>query len=227
MSKYTPATFQPVIRPDWGGILSYLSVEEKASILEAIIKYPSVECKSVFWQETIKPDLDLQYEKFIKQCEAKSRAVRNRWVKTSITPLIEMDKTSITSDEEMNNTCNRDGIVSESESESERECESKSKSEKKKEQKEKLNLYGEFKHVHLTEEYYEHLKSNFGEEKLSRAIEKLDGWLDNPKQKSKRNCNHRFYFKSGGWVWEVDKVPKSGGIGEWDKTPETYTVGDY
>ena len=93
--------------------------------------------------------------------------------------------------------------------------------------KEKLNLYGEFKHVHLTEEYYEHLKSTFGEEKLSRAIEKLDGWLDNPKQKSKRNCNHRFYFKSGGWVWEVDKVPKSGGIGEWDKTPETYTVGDY
>lgn len=112
MSKYTPATFQPVIRPDWGGVMSYLPVEEKALILEALIKYPSVECESRFWLETIKPDLDVQYETFIRQCEAKSRAVRDRWAKTSITPLKDMNKTS-----------NRGGIVSESESEREREIE--------------------------------------------------------------------------------------------------------
>ena len=112
MSKYTPATFQPVIRPDWGGVMSYLPVEEKALILEALIKYPSVECESRFWLETIKPDLDVQYETFIRQCEAKSRAVRDRWAKTSITPLKDMNKTS-----------NRGGIVSESEREREIEKE--------------------------------------------------------------------------------------------------------
>ena len=102
--KYKPATFQPTIRPDWGGILSYIPDKEKIEILEALIKYPSIKCDSRFWIETIKPDLDLQYEEFTRQCEAKSRGVRNRWGKTSITPLIDE-----------NNICNRDVIVSEGE----------------------------------------------------------------------------------------------------------------
>ena len=96
MRKYKPATFQPTIRPDWGGVLSYLSEKEKSQILEAIIKYPSVECNSVFWQETIKPDLDLQFHEFKRQCEAKSRGIRERWGKTSITPVKNDNKTSIT-----------------------------------------------------------------------------------------------------------------------------------
>lgn len=96
MRKYKPATFQPTIRPDWGGVLSYLSEKEKAQILEAIIKYPSVDCDSVFWQETIKPDLDLQFQEFKRQCDLKSRGIRERWGKTSITPVIEKNKTSIT-----------------------------------------------------------------------------------------------------------------------------------
>lgn len=102
MRKYKPATFQPTVRPDWGGVLAYLSEKEKSQILESIIKYPSVDCDSTFWQETIKPDLDMQYQEFCKQCEAKSRGVRNRWGKTSITPLIHN-----------NNTSNTDVIVAE------------------------------------------------------------------------------------------------------------------
>lgn len=102
MGKYKPATFQPTIRPDWGGILSYIPEKEKADILEAIIKYPSIECDSIFWLETIKPDLDMQYEEFTKQCAAKSRGIRNRWAKTSITTL-----------KDNNNTSNRYDIVSE------------------------------------------------------------------------------------------------------------------
>lgn len=85
--KYKPATFQPTIRPDWGGVLSYIPDKEKIEILEALIKYPSIKCDSKFWIETIKPDLDLQYEEFTRQCAAKSRGVRNRWGKTSITPV--------------------------------------------------------------------------------------------------------------------------------------------
>lgn len=95
MSKYTPATFQPTIRPDWAGILSYLSDEEKGEILVALFKYPSVECDSAFWKETIKPDLDLQYETFTESCKAKSRGVRNRWGKISITDVKDMDNISI------------------------------------------------------------------------------------------------------------------------------------
>ena len=69
-------------------------------------------------------------------------------------------------------------------------------------EKKELSKYGEFKNVCLEEEYYQKLKTSLGEKKLNYAIEKLDAWLDNPKQKSKRNANHRAYFKSNSWVWE-------------------------
>lgn len=98
MSKYTPATFQPTVRPDWAGILSYLSDKEKSEILTALFKYPSEiseQCQSAFWEETIKPDLDLQYQAFTESCKAKSRGVRNRWGKISITDVEDMNKTSI------------------------------------------------------------------------------------------------------------------------------------
>lgn len=108
--KYKPATFQPTVRPDWGGVLAYIPLEEKAEILEAIIKYPSIECNSHFWIETIKPDLDLQYNTFTETCKAKSRGINNRWGKISITPLIDE-----------NNTSNTDEIVSEREREDEEE----------------------------------------------------------------------------------------------------------
>ena len=101
MSKYTPATFQPTVRPDWAGILSYLSDTEKSEILTALFKYPSdisEKCQSAFWKETIKPDLDLQYQAFTESCKAKSRGVRNRWGKISITDVEDMNKTSIRHD---------------------------------------------------------------------------------------------------------------------------------
>lgn len=85
MRNYKSATFQPTIRPDWAGILSYISESEKAEILVAIIKYPSIECESAFWKETIKPDLDNQFDNFKNTCEAKARGVRERWGKISIT----------------------------------------------------------------------------------------------------------------------------------------------
>ena len=118
MSKYTPATFQPTVRPDWAGILSYLSDKEKSEILTALFKYPSdisEKCESAFWKETIKPDLDLQYQVFTESCKAKSRGVRNRW-----------DKISITDVEDMNNTSIRYDI----DTEREREKEKKSEEEK-------------------------------------------------------------------------------------------------
>lgn len=79
-TKYTPATFQPTVRPSWGGILSYIGEKEKAEILEAIIKFPMGEpIKSKFWEETIKPDLEQQYEKFKTTCIARGRGAQTYW----------------------------------------------------------------------------------------------------------------------------------------------------
>lgn len=78
--KYTPAIFQPTVRPSWVGILSYLSEKEKSDILEAIIKYPSdTEISSMFWIDTIKPDLDEQYSKFLNICDIRGRSAKTYW----------------------------------------------------------------------------------------------------------------------------------------------------
>ena len=78
--KYTPAIFQPTVRPSWVGILSYLSEKEKSDILEAIIKYPSdTEISSMFWRDTIKPDLDEQYSKFLNICDIRGRSAKTYW----------------------------------------------------------------------------------------------------------------------------------------------------
>lgn len=181
--KYTPATFQPTVRPDWGGVLSYIPKDEKASILECIIKYPSLDCDSRFWQETIKPDLDLQFETFKQQCEAKSRGVRNRWGKTSITPV-----------KDENKICNSDVIVPEGIGIGigiEEGIEKKGKI--------KNNRYGECQNVLLTEEQYQKLSAE--NKNLDLAIEKLDTWLGTSGGKN-RNKNHYAYFKSNSWVWQ-------------------------
>lgn len=178
--KYTPATFQPTVRPDWGGVLSYIPNDEKATILECIIKYPSLDCNSRFWLETIKPDLDLQYETFKKQCEAKSRGVRNRWGKTSITPV-----------KDKNNKSNTDVIVPEGIGIGEG-------IEEKEGKRIKNNRYGECKNVLLTEEQYNKLIAE--NDNFDLAVERLDTWLGTSGSKHK-NKNHYAYFKSNSWVW--------------------------
>lgn len=179
--KYTPATFQPTVRPDWGGVLSYIPNDEKATILECIIKYPSLDCNSRFWLETIKPDLDLQYETFKQQCEAKSRGVRNRWGKTSITPVKDKNKISNT------NVIVPEGIgIGEG-------------IEEKEGKRIKNNRYGECKNVLLTEEQYNKLLAE--NDNFDLAVERLDTWLGTSGSKYK-NKNHYAYFKSNSWVWK-------------------------
>lgn len=80
MSKYKQATFQPTIRPSWAGTLPYIDDKEKADILMAIINFPNdTDIESVFWEQTIKPDLKLQYEKFLSTCQARSQVARTYW----------------------------------------------------------------------------------------------------------------------------------------------------
>ena len=119
--KYQPAIFQPTVRPDWGGTLSYLSDTEKSEILTALVKYPSVECQSKFWLETIKPDLDLQLSRFMNSNAVKSRGALNRWGKISIPYPNHMDTTSIPYDKDMDKMSNPYGIDTEREREKEKE----------------------------------------------------------------------------------------------------------
>lgn len=182
MSKYKPAIFQPTVRPSWSGTLSYISVDEKSQILEAIIGYPkNTNIHSKFWEETIKPDLDNQYDCFLNTCIARGRGAKTYWETKG------KDKLSLC----LSNV--KDEVNS---------LKDKDKNQDKNQDKENLVRYGEFGNVCLPEEYYTKLQSEHSQEEINYAVEKLDAWLDNPKQKNKLNKNHRGYFKKDSWVWE-------------------------
>lgn len=135
---YKPATFQPTVRPDWGGALSYLPESEKAEILEAIIKYPSKDCNSAFWLETIKPDLDFQYETFVGACKKKSQGIRDRWGKISTTYLQHMNNISTTDVQDMNKISDTYVI------DVEEKDKNKDKEEDKNKYKNKIDIYTRF-----------------------------------------------------------------------------------
>ena len=78
--NYKPAVFQPTVRPSWAGTLSYVPVEERSLILEAILRFPEeIEINSAFWKDTILPDLQSQYDKFVETCLARGRGARTYW----------------------------------------------------------------------------------------------------------------------------------------------------
>ena len=179
------ATFQPTIRPSWAGAMSYIPVEEKAKILDALVKYPEVvEIDSIFWKETIKPDLDLQYNKFITTCEARKQVARTYWDNQKETNGIQLHTKCISKDIQMiTNTKDKD----------------KDKDNIKVKDKIKYNHYGELNNVCLTEDDYNKLLSTYPD--FKEAIEVLDTWLGTSGSKNK-NKNHYAYFKSNSWVWD-------------------------
>ena len=180
------ATFQPTIRPSWAGAMSYIPVEEKAKILDALVKYPEViEIDSIFWKETIKPDLDLQYNKFITTCEARKQVARTYWDNQKEASGIQLHTKCISKDIQM--------VIN-------------TKDKDKDKDKDKYNHYGEFKNVWLTQEDYDRLSKEHPN--LNLAIEKLDGWLETKNGSKEKNRNHRGYFKSNSWVWENLKEQK-------------------
>ena len=74
------ATFQPTVRPDWAGAMEYIPETEQAQIFQAILMFPAIDLSnSAYWNKTIKPDLQQQYETFISSCEKKSIGIRKRW----------------------------------------------------------------------------------------------------------------------------------------------------
>lgn len=211
MSKYVPAIFQPTVRPSWCGILSYISNEEKAQILEAIIKYPEeTDIQSAFWENTIKPDLECQYIKFTKSCYAKGRSSKLYWENSkkedmdniSIRDDKDMDKISLPYDYHMDNISlpydkdlkgkdkGKDNVKDKDEDNVENDVKVNTSKQKK---------YGELGYVLLREDQYNDLKEKHAN--IDVAIEILDTWLGTSGSKN-RYKNHYAYFKINSWVWD-------------------------
>ena len=70
--------FSPIIYPEWGELISDLSVEEQAAIFNAILKYPNVEINSGIWR-FIKSQIDKDYEMFQLKCRKNKENSRNYW----------------------------------------------------------------------------------------------------------------------------------------------------
>ena len=191
MSKYIPAVFQPTVRPSWVGILSYVSNEEKAQILEAILKYPQeTDIKSKFWEETIKPDLETQYTKFTKSCEAKGCGSRTYWESK------DKDNISLPNDNHKYNiSISKDKVLKDKDKD-------KDKVNNRGNCKGGEEKYGSLKNVILEKEQYESLKEKYPN--IDDAIEELDTWLGKNSKSAKeaRGKNHYAYFKQNSWVWE-------------------------
>lgn len=61
-----------------------------------------------------------------------------------------------------------------------------------------LPAYGEFNHVHLSDEEYAKLTIIHGCDKLAKGISRLDDYMES---KGKRYKNHYAVLKETGWVW--------------------------
>lgn len=74
-----------------------------------------------------------------------------------------------------------------------------SREDKRREETEKKHPHGELGKVLLTEDEYKKLQSKHEPQKLSRAIEILDGYIAAKKPKY---ASHYAVFKADSWLWE-------------------------
>lgn len=78
MGKYVAKQFLPTVHPEWGELLEDLSIEKQAEILNAIIKYPSVNPSGGVWK-FIKSQLDREFEAFTNLAEKNRQKVKSYW----------------------------------------------------------------------------------------------------------------------------------------------------
>lgn len=78
MGKYVAKQFLPTVHPEWGELLEDLSIEKQAEILNAIIKYPSVNPSGGVWK-FIKSQLDREFEAFTSLAEKNRQKVKSYW----------------------------------------------------------------------------------------------------------------------------------------------------
>lgn len=93
----------------------------------------------------------------------------------------------------------------------------------KNDKNEKKNIYGEYKHVRLTQEQFNKLVSDYGEEKALDAIKFLDEYIEMKGYKAK---NHNLAIRK--WVFDaVEEAKKKGkfkkGGGEVEQSGNSFT----
>lgn len=78
MGKYTAKQFVPRMYPEWGELISDLSIEKQAQILNAIVKYPNVELDGGVWR-FIKSQIDKDYAEFLERANKNKETIQNYW----------------------------------------------------------------------------------------------------------------------------------------------------
>ena len=84
-----------------------------------------------------------------------------------------------------------------------------------------LPAYGEFKHVHLSDEEHAKLTTIHGCDMLKQGISLLDDYMES---KGKRYKNHYAVLKETGWVWKRLKETGSKPGGERAASPSMYEL---
>lgn len=135
--QYQPAVFQPTIRPSWAGSFEYISTEELSQILKAITVFPNIDLpNSAFWNQTVKPDLEQQYQNFRTTCEKRGRGARTYWGEHKLSLCYTYDNHKDTKSITQGNLC-------------------KDKDKNKDESKEKNNIFNEDSIIYVNGQYFD------------------------------------------------------------------------
>lgn len=85
MSRYIPAKFAPKLYSDWYLLIKKLSPTKQAEVIRAIFEYPDFTPDGVDCWDFLSSRLDDQYQRFIKNREARTEAAKkgaeSRWRK--------------------------------------------------------------------------------------------------------------------------------------------------
>ena len=207
-----------VIYDSWADQIINLPAEMAGEYAQAILRYaiygeevetdnPAIKAMLVPVKKKVDEDEEAWKEECKRRSEAGKKAMANRWNhnkaitedKTPITndnTLITEDNTLITKDKNASNTIT---TITESVSDTESVSESVSVSVSVNESvKDKKHIYGEYKHVRLTDREHDLLINDYGEVETSKAIKYLDEYIE-----MKGNKYKSHYLAMKKWVFDA------------------------
>ncbi|MBR3636100.1 MAG: hypothetical protein IKN47_07885 [Lachnospiraceae bacterium] len=200
-----------VIYDSWKDMIVSLPDEMAGELIKMILsyafdgeQYPTDNPALAAMFNMISKKLDEDEEAWKEECkrrsEAGKKAMANRW---NHNKTITEDKTLITNDNtlitENKNVSKTITTITESESVSDTESVSESVNESVNESvKDKKHIYGEYKHVRLTDKEHDLLINDYGEVETSKAIKYLDEYIE-----MKGNKYKSHYLAMKKWVFDA------------------------
>lgn len=200
-----------VIYDSWKDMIVSLPDEMAGELIKMILSYafdeeqystdnPALAAMFNMISKKLDEDEEAWKEECKRRSEAGKKAMANRWnhnkTITENKTLITNDNTLITEDKNVSKTIT---TITESESESVSDTESVSVSESVNESvKDKKHIYGEYKHVRLTDKEHDLLINDYGEVETSKAIKYLDEYIE-----MKGNKYKSHYLAMKKWVFDA------------------------